>query len=186
MKLFYCKSARFLNLVFLFQQRDTQFIQSIVFHETSPDILLKASINKYLFNVQTKKSVQINFEKFVKFVLYEIKSNVISYGSYHWMPFTNYCGLCDVDFDFVGKLETLESDVQGLSTQFPEIFDQEILKIFRSKQNSSPGTSERTTRYAFSKLSKTLIKDLYNVYESDFLVGGYPYPEEYIKLGRSS
>ena len=51
MKLFYCQFARFLNLVFLFQQRDTQFIQSIVFHETSPDILLKASINQYLFNV---------------------------------------------------------------------------------------------------------------------------------------
>ena len=117
-------------------------------------------------------------------MIYEIKSKVISYGSYHWMPFTDFCGICDIDFDFVGKLETLESDVQLLSELFPKKLDPKTLEIFSSKQNSSPGRSEQTTKYAFSKLSKTLIKDLYKIYKSDFIIGGYPYPEDYIKLGR--
>jgi chondroitin 4-sulfotransferase 11/chondroitin 4-sulfotransferase 13 len=86
------------------KKRDPNFIRSLIYHVTPPDLLFKASINKYLFNKSTKSNFRITFEKFVKFVIHEIRNKVISYGTYHWMPFTDFCGLCHIHYDLVSML----------------------------------------------------------------------------------
>ena len=164
------------------RKRDPNFIRSFIYHETPPDLLIKASINKYLFKKSTYSNFRITFEKFVRFVIHEIKNKLVSYGTFHWMPFTDFCGVCRVRFDFVGHLETLETDVDRLGRIFPELAG--LKNVFRAKMNSVAGRGRKTSLSAFSKLPKALIKELYEVYRSDFIFGGYPYPQDYIELGK--
>jgi hypothetical protein len=168
------------------RRRDPDFIDAMIYHETPADVMLKASINKFMFRKETRMNFRINFEKFVRFVVYEIKNRVVSYGSYHWMPYTDFCGLCAIKYNFIGKLETLEGDVELLSKHFGEKVDLNLIRnIFQSKRNSSPGRSTRTSHHVFSKLPKSLIKELYEVYQPDFTIGNYPYPTKYIELGKN-
>ena len=91
------------------------------------------------FNIKSKTRVHITFEKFVKFVIYELRNKIVSYGTYHWMPYTDFCGLCNIDYDFIGKLETIKTDLDHLATLFHDRLDLKVLDIFQSKKNSSPG-----------------------------------------------
>ena len=91
------------------------------------------------FNLQTKKTVRITFQKFVKFVIHEIQNKLVSYGTYHWMPYSDFCGLCSIDYHFIGKLESMRTDLQHLQVLFHDRLDHQVLDIFDSKKNSSPG-----------------------------------------------
>lgn len=164
------------------RKRDPNFIRSFIYYETPPDLLIKASINKYLFKKSTFSNFRITFEKFVKFVIHEIRNKLVSYGTFHWMPFTDFCGVCSLRYDFVGQIETLESDINQLGKLFPELSG--LKDIFQSKMNSVAGRGRKTSLTAFAKLPKALIKELYQVYEADFVFGGYPYPQAYIDLGK--
>ena len=163
------------------KRRDPNFIRSFIYYETPPNLLIKASINRYLFGKETRSNFRINFEKFVRFVIHEVQNKIISYGTYHWMPFTDFCGLCNINYDFIGKLETLTSDMDRITRLFPEI--EAYKRTFKTKKNAL-GRTWKTSLSVFSKLPKTLIHELYKVYELDFLIGGYPYPADYIDMGK--
>ena len=62
---------------------------------------LTATVN--VTNAAASNTFLMKFEKFVKFILYEIENNMQSYGSLHWWPFSRLCGLCHIDYDFIGE-----------------------------------------------------------------------------------
>jgi hypothetical protein len=127
----------------------------------------------------------ISFKRFVKFVLHELKEGKISHGTYHWMPYTNFCGLCKIDYDFVGKMESLWSDLDSLKDQIPDEYREKIDRIFASKKNASVGKSNSTALKYFSQIPKNLALRLYRAFMMDFELGNYPYPEEYINAGQN-
>jgi hypothetical protein len=88
-----------------------------------------------------------------------------------------------IPFDFIGKLETLEDDLKVLKTKFPDEIRSRISEIFSRKKNASVGKSAETSRKYFRQLPKDLILKLYRAYELDFLIGGYPFPGNYVDLG---
>jgi hypothetical protein len=168
-----------------FGRRDPDYLESLFYHEKPVEVLLKASFNKFLFNRATTANFKVTFEKFARFVIYEIQNRIVSHGSYHWMPYTDFCGLCLVNYDFVGKLETLGTDLELLSRRVPANLNLTLFKdIFESKKNSSPSKSEETSKLSFSSLPKSLIRELFEAYKMDFLLGDYPYPANYIDLGK--
>ena len=124
----------------------------------------------------------MNFTKFVNFVIYEIENNMQSYGSLHWWPFSRLCGLCHLHYDFIGKVETLQSDIDILSPQIPG-FQAEMRELFRVKYNKN--RKEETTKAYFTQLEEELILKLYQLYEDDFQLGGYDYPMEYFGMKQS-
>ena len=124
----------------------------------------------------------MNFTKFVNFVIYEIENNMQSYGSLHWWPFSRLCGLCHLHYDFIGKVETLQSDIDILSPQIPG-FQPEMRELFRVKYNKN--RKEETSKAYFTQLEKALILKLYQLYEDDFQLGGYDYPLDYFGMNQS-
>ena len=120
------------------------------------------------------------FVKFVKFIIFEIESNSKSYGTLHWWPFTNICGLCNVRYDFIGKVETWTSDIRNLSemTEFKD-FDLSSTNKERFNQNTKKSKEDISQVY-FKQLNQEIIIKLYNIYKSDFFIGGYKYPQSYI------
>jgi hypothetical protein len=122
----------------------------------------------------------LDFEKFVRFIIFEIESNSKSYGTLHWWPFTNICDLCHVHYDFIGKVETWRSDIQNLS-EMTEFADFDLSSTNKEKFNqNTKKTKEDISQVYFKQLNQEIIIKLYNIYKSDFLIGGYNYPQSYI------
>lgn len=135
-------------------------------------------------NVLNETKFSMNFEKFVKFIIHELEINMQSYGSLHWWPFTRLCGLCHIKYDFIGQMESLESDVKYLASKVPEF--NHIEPLFANKFNKNNGKTEETSLQYFAQLPEELVQKLYYVYQDDFQMAGYEYPRKYLDVAKSS
>jgi chondroitin 4-sulfotransferase 11 len=164
---------------------DPLFVKSVVHHEPVDAEHLRWTFKKFEKEKKFKIKIQdvIAFPRFVKFVLYELEQKKISHGTYHWIPYTEFCGICKINYDFIGKLETLQNDLDYLKLKFPVEVREKIDDIFALKKNAALGKSHETSEMYFKQLPKKLILKLYQAYKQDFAIGGYPYPEKYISLG---
>ena len=125
----------------------------------------------------------VTFEEFVKFIIFELENDVQSYGSLHWWPFSNLCGLCHINYDFLGKVETLHSDITYLAASEPfSQFNFNLTELFNYKFNKNGAQTHQMGKKYFSTLKKDVVKKLANLYQDDFLGGGYDYPQEYIDV----
>jgi chondroitin 4-sulfotransferase 11 len=167
------------------QDPDPLFVKSVIHHEPADAEHLRWTFEKFETEKKLKIKIPevISFRRFVKFVLYELEQNKVSHGTFHWIPYSDFCALCKIKFDFIGKLETLQTDLAILKNKFPEKIREKISDIFAMKKNAALRKSRDTSEKYFSQLSKKMIKKLFHVYKTDFLIGGYPYPEKYINLG---
>ena len=52
----------------------------------------------------------ISFVNFISYVLQQFE--VHKYVNEHWKPFYSQCGYCDIDYSFIGRMETFEEDVR--------------------------------------------------------------------------
>ena len=98
----------------------------------------------------------------------------------HWVPYWLHCHVCQLEYDIVGKMETVEEDMKfimdttGLSAT-------NLSLPWANRRGSSNSVS---LEY-FEKLSQTQIDGLYNIYQPDFEMFGYsakPYYELHSKL----
>ena len=92
----------------------------------------------------------------------------------HWRPFYARCGYCDIDYDFIGTMETFDQDRAYIIRQknLRELFPVLEEGIQLNKVNHS---SSRTLDY-FKELSWNQKNDLKNLYDFDFQLFGYdPY-----------
>ena len=48
---------------------------------------------------------KISFEEFLNFVIFEVSSNSMSEGSFHWWPYSKLCHMCQIDYSYIGTLE---------------------------------------------------------------------------------
>merc|ERR1712018_938953 len=101
--------------------------------------------------------------------MYELRDNVQSYGSLHWQPFTKLCDLCHVHYDFLGKVETLQSDIAYLSRleQFSK-FGSKLKDLFAHKFNKNGAETHQVGKEYFSALKKKTVKQLAQLYHDDF------------------
>lgn len=66
------------------------------------------------------KMIDVSFTNFANFVLHEASLLQKTSGpSGHWWPFTDMCKLCVIEYDYVGKIETLQEDVDCVLNTFP-------------------------------------------------------------------
>ena len=146
-----------------------------------PNLLTNQNAN-HTIKSAVSKNFEMHFEKFVKFIISELETNTKSYGSLHWWPFTKLCGLCSIPYDFIGKVETLKSDIQQLDST--RKFQNNLTNFFGQKFNHNDEKKEETSRLYFKQLSKDLVVKLHNLYFDDFVIGNYEYPEEFINLAK--
>merc|ERR1719362_1584025 len=88
----------------IIKRKAPTFVQPILQWERKQNIVITDS-----------HEADISFERFVNFIVFEVEFNIITHGSLHWWPYTNLCHLCHIHHDFIGKLETLATDIETLS-----------------------------------------------------------------------
>ena len=119
----------------------------------------------------------LTFSDFVTYI--SNRENARShYRDIHWNQLFQHCSPCGVNYDFIGKLETIHNDVNYLF----KLANLEGVVKFRGPEGSSPTFCGKTTtlyKY-FDDVPVEIVKRLYKRYEVDFELFGYgwnPYSE---------
>ena len=157
---------------------------------------LKHEIVKYMFKrLKKEKSpktsklpfdIDISFENFINYVLEEATYNTISEQSKHWWPYSDLCKMCQINYDFIGNLESLDDDVTCMLKNFKNYTAlHKMQDRVKEKINGGGKHTKAMTMEYFSKLSKESILKLYGFYKHDFKLGNYEFPQAYIEKGVS-
>ena len=91
----------------------------------------------------------------------------------HWMPYENLCRPCDVKYDFIGSIDTLERDVTYVMRQ---IHVNET-KTHVKQASSALAKTKLATASFFKQLPQTYFDQLLAIRKIDFELFGYPLPE---------
>ncbi|XP_050595411.1 carbohydrate sulfotransferase 11 [Bombus affinis] len=117
------------------------------------------------------------FEEFVRWLLCQWR--IGNELDMHWTPIVTFCTPCQVRFDVIAKFETLHEDQDYLIKQ---AHVGHIIKPEWKNPTRGVQTKDVIKNY-FAQLSKSQIKDLYDMFGYDFVLFDYS-PDEYIALGR--
>ncbi|XP_014249355.1 carbohydrate sulfotransferase 11 [Cimex lectularius] len=106
---------------------------------------------------------------FEEFTAYLTKSMSSMYNE-HWKPVERLCEPCQIQYDFIGKYETLITDSNYLLKSIG-------MGNISFPHNSKPsGTSKDLKKY-FRKLSLNRIKELLDIYKLDFKLFSYTFQD---------
>lgn len=170
-------------------RKEKNFLQPVIDWEAGLFGRLAATWNNAISDMGTaspspSSEFHMHFEKFVRFVINEVEHNFKSYGSLHWWPYSKLCGFCSFKYDFIGKVETLTSDIALLDQM--QVFPLPLNLVMSEKFNRNGDDTDKLSRLYFKQLSKDLVLQLYNIYQDDFALGGYEYPKDYLELAKSN
>ncbi|XP_060949138.1 carbohydrate sulfotransferase 12-like [Limanda limanda] len=89
----------------------------------------------------------------------------------HWQQVYRLCHPCQVGYDFIGRMETQESDAEHLL----KLLKVDHLISFPSSTSNLTAASWETEWFA--QIPIQMRRELYKMYEADFELFGYPKPD---------
>ncbi|OCT61518.1 carbohydrate sulfotransferase 12-like [Xenopus laevis] len=94
----------------------------------------------------------------------------------HWRQVYRLCHPCQIEYDFIGKLETLGEDAALLLRQL------NLDTLFQFPPSYRNRTASSWEDDWYSKLPVAWRQKLYKLYEADFVLFGYPKPENLLSV----
>lgn len=84
----------------------------------------------------------------------------------HWFRFIDLCRVCSINWDFIGKVETVDVDSEV-------VMDKAGVKgLYHLGLHGKTSDNVKVINY-FKGLSKNLIREIYELYKADFEIFGY-------------
>ncbi|XP_048846243.1 carbohydrate sulfotransferase 12 [Brienomyrus brachyistius] len=118
--------------------------------------------------------IRPSFANFIQYLLDPQTEKKISFNE-HWKQVYRMCHPCQINYDFVGKLETLDEDAEQL---LRVLRVDNIVQFPPSRHNQTAASWEGDW---FSSIPHKWKQDLYRLYETDFKLFGYPKPEKLLQ-----
>ncbi|XP_037362601.1 carbohydrate sulfotransferase 12 [Talpa occidentalis] len=118
--------------------------------------------------------LKVSFSNFIQYLL-DPHTEKLGPFNEHWRQVHRLCHPCQIDYDFVGKLETLDQDAA------------QLLRLLKVDKNLHfpPSYRNRTASSWeedwFAKIPLAWRQQLYKLYEADFVLFGYPKPENLLR-----
>ena len=115
----------------------------------------------------SQKGGRVRFNEFVRYLIKLHQDG--GHFNVHWAKYHTICHPCEIDYDYIGKMETMDADADYIIRKFyewrcPPKFPQ---------MKSGHKTTNKVTSLWYSNLTQPLIDGLYKVYEKDFQLFGY-------------
>ncbi|XP_071359522.1 carbohydrate sulfotransferase 12-like [Trachinotus anak] len=114
--------------------------------------------------------IKPTFEQFITYLL-DPETERESIFNEHWRQVYRLCHPCQIKYDFIGRLETLESDADHLLKLL------EVDNLLRFPSGARNRTAASWERDWFAQIPITTRRELYKLYEPDFELFGYPKPD---------
>ena len=105
---------------------------------------------------------------FVEFAQFVLKNS-----DKHWSPYSNKCGQCFIDYDYILRLETMNHDsVQFLSQHYPDVSQ---LTAYNSMRKTNAAKNIATLKHLgeFKNMDKILVNKFVDRYRLDMELFGY-------------
>ncbi|XP_043841668.1 carbohydrate sulfotransferase 12 [Dromiciops gliroides] len=118
--------------------------------------------------------LKVSFPDFIQYLI-DPRTEKLTPFNEHWRQVYRLCHPCQIDYDFVGKLETLDEDAAQL-LQLLKV--DKLIHFPPSYRNRTASSWEEDW---FAKIPLAWRQQLYKLYEADFVLFGYPKPENLLK-----
>lgn len=116
------------------------------------------------------ESANATFLEFCTWLAYGAKGDN---GDFHWYPLTKKYQMCQIPYDFIGKMETLADDV----TYLFRLLKIDKLVSFPGGYNHTLSGDESLLHKYYRAIPDNIIKLLVKRYEGDFRIFGYRFPQ---------
>ncbi|XP_063295573.1 carbohydrate sulfotransferase 8-like [Pelobates fuscus] len=135
--------------------------ENIYYSKTFAD-RIKAKIRK-----NKNSSQKVTFEEFARFIIQENER----YRDIHWKPMHALCDPCNIQYDIVGKFETMKEDSDFVlkTIKAPNHFQYPNIKHYPNESR----TNEEISMKYFNSLPPKVFEDLIDVYREDFSLFQY-------------
>ncbi|XP_041459273.1 carbohydrate sulfotransferase 11-like isoform X2 [Lytechinus variegatus] len=133
-------------------------------------------ILKHFYPTSTHKTYDLTFGDFVKYLGEEHEGDGDSKGrdNKHWKEIYKMCSPCSINYDIIGKIETMSRDVEFV---LKSLHISDMVK-FPSSSGSSPTNSSSHIIPYYTKIPTEDVIRLYERYRLDFEMFGYDIPNE--------
>ncbi|XP_033941054.1 carbohydrate sulfotransferase 12-like [Pseudochaenichthys georgianus] len=114
--------------------------------------------------------IKPTFQQFITYLL-DPETERESIFNEHWRQVYRLCHPCQVKYDFIGRLESLETDAEHLLKLL------EVDHLLHFPSGSRNRTAASWERDWFAQIPIAMRRELYKLYEPDFELFGYPKPD---------
>lgn len=135
----------------------------------------KAIIKKYRHNADEEALKTGSGVKFKEFIQYLLDSHRPVGMDIHWEQVSKLCYPCLINYDFIGKFETLEEDANYFLQLVGAPAELKFPK-FKDRHSSDERTSAEVVRQYLKELSKEERQLTYDFYYLDYLMFNYTSP----------
>ena len=122
---------------------------------------------------QKKRDIPVPFRAFVKYII-ATQDDKATFDE-HWRPLASHLQPCQIHYDFIGKLETVQNDTRFL---FKHFFHNPSLSLTRrnmaSKKRKESEQYKKSAKEYYAELTPKELEDIISVYNDDFEIFGYP------------
>ncbi|XP_028669766.1 carbohydrate sulfotransferase 12 [Erpetoichthys calabaricus] len=118
--------------------------------------------------------IKPSFSNFIQYLLDPQTEKHAPFNE-HWRQMYRLCHPCQINYDFVGKLETLDEDAEFL-LKLLKVDD--LVQLPPSFHNKTVSSWEEEW---FASIPVEWRQQLYELYEADFKLFGYPKPEKLLQ-----
>ncbi|PNF36086.1 hypothetical protein B7P43_G12748 [Cryptotermes secundus] len=120
---------------------------------------------------------------FVEFLHYLVKTKTFDE---HWRPFTAECAPCELNYQIILKMETLEEEQLFLATKLnllDALLTVNSTGLLLHNTNPNGRTEHNYAQQYYRDVPNQLLQDVYMLYEKDFRLFDYS-PEEYFNFAK--
>ncbi|XP_041840066.1 carbohydrate sulfotransferase 12-like isoform X2 [Melanotaenia boesemani] len=114
--------------------------------------------------------IKPTFQQFITYLL-DPETEKESIFNEHWRQVYRLCHPCQVKYNFIGRLETLETDAEQL------LKDLKVDHLLRFPSGARNRTATSWEKDWFAQIPITKRRELYKLYQPDFELFGYPKPD---------
>lgn len=139
---------------------------------TEYEKLRRRIVEKYRTATNSSRSPNIpTFQEFARYLVDVIPLNPhpkeVKFMDRHWKPFYLNCAPCNIDYDLILKLETINEDTMYVSQRYHLGIKEVALKHHKSSNSTN------TTLTFFKTLPQHITQALYQRFRVDFLMFNY-------------
>lgn len=117
-----------------------------------------------------------SFYNFIQYILSLPEENPSEYDE-HWRQAIHLCHPCLIDYDFIGKMETINEDAAHLLRML------QVDNIVNFRPRTIKYTDQSELKTWFANIPMEWRRKLYKIYEADFRLFGYDNHEDLDYLG---